>query len=146
MEEPVIETWEEPTSVRRISAYVRRLLIDRHHIMAKLRNPGGSVIIGNVAQKVELEATTSYSPVLGNDFHLDLLDAEGQLEGLSSDEKVRLLRWIDSLPPQVAAELSAVRPAYIEGRWRNTQKAEADDLKQSDPAGTGGEPTTGSDG
>src|SRR6266568_638887 len=102
---PVIESWEVPASLRSLSPYLKRLLIDRHYIRARIDNPGGSVIMG-AAQRVELEATNQYSTVLGNDYHLDLLEAEKTLSELPGDEQFRLLRWCDSLPPQIAAEFA----------------------------------------
>src|SRR6266568_3303500 len=134
---PVIESWEVPASLRSLSPYLKRLLIDRHYIRARIDNPGGSVIMG-AAQRVELEATNQYSTVLGNDYHLDLLEAEKTLSELPGDEQFRLLRWCDSLPPQIAAEFASVRPSRI-GK-RSAQKA-TNVIEQPDPEGAVGSPS-----
>lgn len=54
--------------------YMRRLIADRDHIRSAILNPGGSVILTGVTRY--LEGTDEYSSQLGNDYHLDLLQAE----------------------------------------------------------------------
>jgi len=130
------ESWEVPAVLRKISPYFLRLMIDRYFIRDKIENPGGSVIVG-AAQKVELEATNQYSPVLGNDFHLDLLDATEVLMHMNADERRKLLQWCDALPPQTAAEFTSVRPAFSVRR-RATETKVQDDRQQPDSTGEGG--------
>jgi hypothetical protein len=121
MSEVVLESWEEPNSVRWTSAYLKRLLIERHGIRASLENPGGSVIT-SATRKLETESQSSYSPVIGNDFHLDLLDAETEVNTLNAMERARLLAWCDGLSAQVAAEFASVRPGAIRKRQRTINK------------------------
>lgn len=109
---PVLDSWDEPKSVRWTTAYLKRLLIERHAIRAKLENPGGSVIISST-RKAETEAITEYSSVIGNDYHLDLLDAEKVVNGLPVVERSRLLLWCDGLNPREAAEFASVRPGSL---------------------------------
>jgi DNA-directed RNA polymerase specialized sigma24 family protein len=99
-------------SVRWTTAYLKRLLIERHAIRAKLENPGGSVIVSST-RKAETEAVTEYSHVIGNDYHLDLLDAEKVVNGLPSPERVRLLLWCDGLSPTEAAQFASVKPGSL---------------------------------
>jgi hypothetical protein len=128
-----------PRSVYITSAYLKRLLIERHAIRGQLENPGGSVIV-NAARKVEMDALMDYSTVIGNDYHLDLLDAEQVVNDLNPKERVRLLQWCDGLPVRVAAEYAGVRPSAIRMmRKRTIDKAvkELNDGGPTDPGGTG---------
>lgn len=54
--------------------YMRRLFADRDYIRAAIMNPGGSVILTGVSR--DLEGADEYSSQLGNDYHLDLIQAE----------------------------------------------------------------------
>lgn len=101
--------------------YLKRLLIERHGIRAKIENPGGSVIASS-ARKVELEQTTDYSTVIGNDYHLDLLDAEKVVNELPVQERVALLLWCDGLPAQTAAEFASVEPSALRKRRERTTR------------------------
>lgn len=121
LSEVVLESWEEPVSLRWTSAYLKRLLIERHGIRASLENPGGSVIT-TATRKLETDSMTAYSPVIGNDFHLDLLDAESEVKTLDAVERARLLAWCDGLSAQVAAEFASVRPGAIRKRQRTINK------------------------
>lgn len=128
-----------PRSVYWTSAYLKRLLIERHSIRAQLENPGGSVIV-NSARKVEMDAMMDYSTVIGNDYHLDLLDAEQVVNDLNVRERVRLLQWCDGLPVRVAAEYAGVRPSAIRMmRKRTTDRAvkELNDGGSADPRTAG---------
>lgn len=119
--EQVVESWDQPVSLRWTTAYLKRLLIERHGIRAALENPGGSVITSAV-RKVETDSQNPYSPVIGNDFHLDLLDAESEVNTLDAIERARLLAWCDGLSAQVAAEFASVRPGSIRRRQRTIKK------------------------
>jgi DNA-directed RNA polymerase specialized sigma24 family protein len=109
---PTLDPWDEPKAVRWTTAYLKRLLIERHAIRAKLENPGGSVIVSST-RKAETEAVTDYSAVIGNDYHLDLLDAEQVVNELPTDERLRLLLWCDGLTPQEAAQFASIRPGSL---------------------------------
>jgi DNA-directed RNA polymerase specialized sigma24 family protein len=118
-------------SVRWTTAYLKRLLIERHAIRAKLENPGGSVIVSST-RKAETEAVTEYSHVIGNDYHLDLLDAEKVVNGLPSPERVRLLLWCDGLSPTEAAQFASVRPAALRKSRERTTKKIVEKLNEED--------------
>lgn len=119
--EVTLESWEEPVSVKWTNAYLKRLLIERHGIRASLENPGGS-IIATATRKLETDSMTPYSSVIGNDFHLDLLDAEDEVNTLDVIERARLLAWCDGLSAQVAAEFASVKPGAIKRRQRTITK------------------------
>lgn len=54
--------------------YMRRLFADRDYIRSAILNPGGSVILTGVSR--DLEGSDEYSSQVGNDYHLDLIQAE----------------------------------------------------------------------
>lgn len=134
---PILGSWEEPKSVRWTTAYLKRLLIERHAIRAKLENPGGSVIVSS-ARKAETDATTDYSAVIGNDYHLDLLDAELVVNELPVLERLRLLLWCDGLNPTEAAQFASVRPAALRKSRERTSKKIVEQLNDhaGGPSGT----------
>lgn len=128
---PTLDTWDEPNAVRWTTAYLKRVLIERHAIRAKLENPGGSVIVSST-RKVETEAVTDYSAVIGNDYHLDLIDAEQVVNELPVRERLRLLLWCDGLTPQEAAQFASVRPAALRKSRERTTKKMVEKLNEED--------------
>jgi DNA-directed RNA polymerase specialized sigma24 family protein len=110
----------EPEGLRAVTFkskdYFIRLLAERHGIRAALENPGGSVILTNVASKTETEASQQYSSMLGSDIHLDLIDAEAVVDSLPGDQRKALLQWVDGLSSREAALYSNVKPRAIRAR------------------------------
>ena len=106
--------FDEERAVRYTPAYLRRLLIERHVIRARLVNPGGSVILFGVAASVE--QPNDYSAVVGNDFHLDLIEAEQVVSELPVEQQRALLAWADGLSSKQAAEYLGVRPSALRKR------------------------------
>lgn len=96
-------------SVRYDSGYVRRLLLERHHIYAKLTNPGGSIILRGTAL-VDHDRPLGYSTEIGSDFHLDLIelgmvfDYLIEEKGLTKKEIRTLLTVLDGMDSRQAAE------------------------------------------
>jgi len=96
--------------------YVKRLLIERRYIYAKLYNPGGSVIL-RASDVVDHDRQVGYSTDIGNTFHLDLIQLEQELQRLidekhcSKKEIQALLTWADGLTAQQAADFLAMRGA-----------------------------------
>ena len=101
---------------RRSADYFVRLLVERHGIRAALENPGGSVILTNVASKTETEASQHYSSMLGNDIHLDLIEAEKIVSELPGDQRKALLDWVDGLSSRQTAMYASVKPRAIRAR------------------------------
>ena len=118
-------------AARYTSAYLRRLLIERHHIRAAMENPGGSVILFGVAASVE--NPNQYSSVVGNDLHLDLVDAEEAVADLPTETRLALLAWADGLSSRQAAEYFGVRPHSIRKRRERAVAAVVKELT-GDPA------------
>lgn len=94
--------------------YVRRLLVERHHILAALTNQGGSIILRGTAATTEQAMT--YSTLIDNDYHLDLLDATEFIGSLPADQRKALLMWADGLSSQQAADWFHVTPSAIRMR------------------------------
>lgn len=96
--------------------YVRRLLVERVYIYAKLHNPGGSVIL-RASDIVDHDRPVGYSTEIGNTFHLDLIELEQRFqelvdEGLYSKKEINaLLTWADGLTSQQAADYLHARGA-----------------------------------
>ena len=111
--------------------YVRRLLIERHHIMAALVNTGGSVILRATAASVE--NPLSYSPVVGNDFHLDLIEAMEQVANLPTEQRNALLAWADGLSSRQAAEYFGVRPTALRKRRERAVTRVAEEMSGDSP-------------
>lgn len=103
----------DPDVVRWTTRYLKRLLIERPAIRARLENPGGSVILMGADN---IEHRGEYSPVIGNDIHLDLLEAEQAVASLPATDQQALLRWTGSLTPAQEAE-------YLEARGRVVKPA-----------------------
>lgn len=85
----------DPPIVKWTTRYLKRLLIERPAIRARLENPGGSIIL--MASEQEYESP--FSQVMGNDFHLDLIEAEREVRVLPEGDRMSLLNWIGQLTP-----------------------------------------------
>jgi hypothetical protein len=112
----------EPDAIKYTTDYVRRLLVERHHIYAKLYNPGGSVILTSTA-RVDSERGTEYTSMIGSTFHLDLIELDTALKeaidsgDFNKDEIEALLTWVDGMNSQQAAHyLHAAGPVTIRKR------------------------------
>jgi hypothetical protein len=92
---------------------LKKLLIERHAIRAALEHPGGSIITAGPAQAADAENLPSYSSVVGNDFHLDLLEAEREVNILQPRDRIELLSWCDGLSPSEAAQWANLRGGKI---------------------------------
>ena len=136
-DQPIVESWDEPDSLRTTTAYLKRLLVERHLIRAKLENPGGSVIV-SAAKRVETDALVDYSSVIGNTFHLDLVDAEEILSHLPADERQRLLAWCDGLTAREAAQFASVKPGALHKRNQRSLVKITEQLNDGEDAGRTG--------
>lgn len=103
----------DPKALRWTTRYLKRLLIERSRIRARLENPGGSVILLGTE---DLEKSSQYSSVIGNDFHLDLLEAEQAVNDMPVGDRVALMQWVDALNPKQAADFLSVRVGSVRRR------------------------------
>ena len=98
----------EPDEIRFTPEYVKRLLVERHPIYAKLYNPGGSVILKS-SDVVDHDRPLGYSTQIGNSFHLDLIELAKELqdavdEGVITRSEVKaMLTWADGMTSAQAA-------------------------------------------
>lgn len=89
--------------------YIRKLLVERFYIYAKLFNPGGSIIL-RASDIVDHDRPTGYSTEIGNNYHLDLIELEQGFNKLMKEgtltrkEAQAILAWSQDLSPQQAAE------------------------------------------
>lgn len=125
---------EQERAARYTTDYVRRLLIERHHIRAALTNTGGSVILMGVAATTE--QPQSYSSVVGNDYHLDLLEAEKVISELPADQRAALLAWADGMSSKQAADWFHVKPGALRMRRMRTMERVAQEMSGAVPEGT----------
>ena len=105
--------WYEPRSVQWTTDYLKKLLIERHNIRAAIENPGGSVITASVGQAADADSLPSYSSELGNGAHLDLLDAENEVNALDLQDRIELLAWCDGLNPKQAAQWANIKGGRV---------------------------------
>lgn len=89
--------------------YIRKLLVERFYVYARLFNPGGSIIL-RASDIVDHDRPTGYSTEIGNNFHLDLIELEQEFnnlidEGILTQKEVEaILSWSQDLTPHQAAD------------------------------------------
>jgi DNA-directed RNA polymerase specialized sigma24 family protein len=105
--------YSDPRSIRWTTEYLKKLLIERHGIRAALENPGGSIVAGGVAQAADADQLPAYSSVVGNDAHLDLLEAEREVNTLDVQDRIELLAWCDGLSPKQAAQWANLKGGRV---------------------------------
>src|SRR5688572_30625410 len=72
--------------------YLRRLIAERAYIRAALYNHGGSIITHG--SSLDLEGQDVYTSQIGNDFHLDLIEAENIMaHEMPKQQRDTLLQW-----------------------------------------------------
>lgn len=117
----VTAAWHDPQSVYWTTHYLKKLLIERHAIRAALEHPGGSIITAGPAQAADVNELPSYSGVIGNDYHLDLIEAESVVNSLEVRDRIELLAWCDGLSPREAAQWANIKG----GKVRSSQPKRA---------------------
>lgn len=126
------------------SEYVRRLLVERRFIYAKLYNQGGSVILRDT-DIVDHDRPTGYSTEIGNSFHLDLIQLEIEFEAaveareLTIKQVNALLTWADGMTSQQAADYLHARGPVSIRKLRSKATAKLKDRMNdaARPKGTG---------
>lgn len=103
----------EPQVVSQTARYLRRLIIESPYIRARLHNPGGSILLMPTSDPGQVQ----YSGAIGNDAHLDLIEAEQVLgEDFSRGEQDTIMQWALGFTSAQAAEYSTVKPSAIRKR------------------------------
>jgi hypothetical protein len=91
------------------------LIAERPYIRAALYNHGGSIITHGAS--LDLEGQDVYTSQIGNDFHLDLVEAERQLlTDMSKGQRDALISWADGIDETIAADLMRVKPSALRKR------------------------------
>jgi hypothetical protein len=108
---------EDPEVINYTNNYVRRLLAEAVYVYAKLYNPGGSVILTSTGL-IDADRTYEYTSMIGNPFHLDLIELMEKMGCLSKKEQEALWAWAEGLTPAQAAQ-------YLHSRGSVTIKADA---------------------
>lgn len=91
------------------TGYLRRLIAERGQIRAALYNHGGSIITHG--SSLDLEGQDVYSSQIGNDFHVDLVEAERiMVAEMTPEQRDILLAWADGISEEEAASLVRVKP------------------------------------
>lgn len=104
--------------------YVRRLLVERRYIYAKLTNQGGSIILRD-SDVVDHDRPTGYSTEIGNSFHLDLIQLEVELQGMVDRKEYTrreidaLITWADGMSARDAAYYMHARGAVSVRQMRS---------------------------
>jgi hypothetical protein len=125
----------EPYAVGDLTRYLRRLIIERPYIRARLENPGGSILLMPTSNPDQV----SYGAAIGNDAHLDLIEADMVLEReFSQGERDTFEQWAAGFTSEQAADYNRVKsgPIIRKRRQRVLDKME-DRLGQSFLGGTG---------
>jgi hypothetical protein len=129
--------------------YVRRLILERAFIYAKLYNPGGSVIL-RTSDIVDHDRALGYSTEIGNTFHLDLIELEMALQELvdnklyTKKEIESLLTWFDGMSARDAADYMHTRGAVnVRAMRKRALRKLHRKLEGGDIRGTGDSDTIG---
>jgi hypothetical protein len=84
--------------------YLRRLIAERAYIRAALYNHGGSIITHG--SSLDLEGQDVYTSQIGNDFHLDLVEAEKIIaHDMSQQQRDTLMEWSLGVDERTANDL-----------------------------------------
>lgn len=94
--------------------YLRKLLIERPKIRAKLENAGGSLILTGTAASTE--NGQDYSSQIGSGPHLDLIEMEMHLQELPEDQRNALIAWAEGVTPQEAAMYFSAKGSVLRKR------------------------------
>lgn len=111
----------DPEVFRYTTDYFVRLLKERHAIRSALLAPGSSITLRAVEATTE-DVSQRYSSVIGNDIHLDLLEAEYLLSTLNKGEQKAVLDFCDGLSARESSYYDTVKPDAIKKRRQRAIK------------------------
>ena len=109
-----VSGYEDPAVLRYTTEYFIKLLIERHAIRSALLAPAAVLLRGTLATTEEVNH--KYPTEVGNNIHLDLLDAESIVNRLPLDQRRALMEWVDGMSSGESARFSAVKPSTIRKR------------------------------
>lgn len=118
----------DPLALRRTPEYNKRLLIERPYIYAALHNQGASIVLHGAAATTD--AVSNYSSVIGNDYHLDLIELDTVLkEDFSKEERDALESWSSGMSSSQAAYYQDIKPTSIRKRRQRALEKLTERLK-----------------
>lgn len=118
------------------TAYLRRLIAERPYIRAALYNHGGSIITHGVS--LDLEGQDVYTSQIGNDFHLDLVEAEEIiLTDMSKQQRDTLIDWADGINEKMAADLMRLKTRVLHMRRKRAVDRLQERMEDGQLGGTG---------
>jgi hypothetical protein len=135
----VIEQTEKHP-VNYTTQYLRRLIAERAYIRAALYNHGGSIITHG--SSLDLEGQDVYTSQIGNDFHLDLVEAENIMATeMSPEQRQTLLQWAEGVDERTANELAQSKGRTVHMRRKRaigklTEKMDTDGQSGRTSGGT----------
>lgn len=94
--------------------YLRKLLLERPYVRARIENPGGSIIMTGVA--ADTEQPQEYSSQIGSSFHLDLVEAEVKFKELPREQQEALYAWSQGVSPKEASMYFSAKGAVLRKR------------------------------
>ena len=86
---------------------------------------------------MDLEGRESYTSQIGNDFHLDLINAEDVVvHDLNGQQRVALLRWADGITDEAISteQLGKVKPGALRKRRQRAIESLQERLNDGEPS------------
>lgn len=131
---PAYTVDDEPQAVWDMTKYLRRLIIESPYIRARLNNPGGSILLLPSSEPERL----AYGTTIGNDAHLDLIEAESVMNrDFSQGERDEIKRWAQGFTSTQAAEYHGVKNGAVMRKRRERLIAKLETRMNGRVGGTG---------
>lgn len=126
--------------------YLRRLIAERAYIRAALYNHGGSIITHG--SSLDLEGQDVYTSQIGNDFHLDLVEAEKIIAAeMSPQQRDTLIEWSLGVDERTANDLvratNEPRSRVMHMRRKRAIESLTEKMADGQLGRTSGEPAEG---
>jgi hypothetical protein len=126
------------------TAYLRRLIAERDYIRSALTNHGGSIITRGVS--LDLEGQDQYTSQIGNDYHLDLVNAEEIIvDDMSTEQRDTLMQWAQGIDERTANELArstaAPKSRVVHMRRKRAIEKLTERMSDGQLGGNGGRPS-----
>ena len=80
---------------------------------------------------IEQLEQSPFSPVVGNDFHLDLIEAEAEVNLLPLGDRIAILDWVHSLTPAQMEEYLTVRGPVKRRSLQRQAERKAEDIAEN---------------
>lgn len=114
-------SYGDPAVLRYTTEYFIKLLVERHAIRSALLAPAAPTLKGTLATTEDVNH--KYPTDIGNNIHLDLLEAEAIVNRLPLDQRRALIEWVDGMNSMESARFAAVKPSTIRKRRERAKEA-----------------------